>query len=110
MPGKIAASLAAHGDHFRAAGEELHHLVLGPGPALEAEWLGAGLELPDLDAMRGDRLERVRGQLRYFGYGGILLFDPLNIRYATDTTNMQVWVMHNGARYAWVSTDGPVIV
>ena len=34
----------------------------------------------------------------------------MNIRYATDTTNMQVWVMHNGARYAWVGADGHVIL
>jgi Xaa-Pro aminopeptidase len=110
MPGKIAASLAAHGEHMRAAGEELHHISLGPGPELEAEWIEAGLELPDLDRLRRYRLDRVRAQLREFGYGGALLFDPMNIRYATDTTNMQIWVMHNGARYAWVSTDGPVIV
>ena len=110
MPGKIAASLARHGDHFRAAGEENHHLTIGPGAALEAEWAEAGLVLPDLDVMRAYRLDRVREQLRSFGYGGILLYDPMNIRYATDATNMQVWVMHNAARYAWVSTDGPVIV
>ena len=110
MPGKIAASLAARGDHVRAASEELHHLVLGPGADLEAAWRASGLDLPDLDAMRAYRLERVRAQLRAFGYGGILLFDPMNIRYATDTTNMQIWVMHNNARYAWISTSGPVIV
>ena len=110
MPGKIAASLAARGDHVRAASEELHHLVLGPGADLEAAWRASGLDLPDLDAMRAYRLERVRAQLRAFGYGGILLFDPMNIRYATDTTNMQIWVMHNNARYAWISTTGPVIV
>ena len=105
MPGKVAASLAAHGAHFRAAGQENHHLVIGPGPALEAEWTAAGLDLPDLTAMRRYRLDRVRSQLRRSGLGGIILYDPMNIRYATDTTNMQVWVMHNGARYAWVSTE-----
>ena len=35
----------------RAAGD-LHHLTIGPGEALTAEWLSAGLELPDLPAMR----------------------------------------------------------
>lgn len=110
MPGKIARSLARHGDHVRAAVEEGHHLNIGPGAALEAEWTAAGLELPDLSTMRRYRLDRVREQLEYFGYGGALLYDPMNIRYATDSTNMQIWVMHNAARYAWVSTNGPVIV
>ena len=36
--------------------------------------------------------------------------DPMNIRYVSDTTNMQLWVMHNGARYAFVSAEGYVIV
>ena len=110
MPGRVAASLAAHGGHFRAAAEEQHHLNIGPGADLEAAWHAAGLALPDLDALRAYRLGRVREQLRTRGYGGALLYDPMNIRYATDSTNMQVWVMHNAARYAWISTEGPVIV
>ena len=28
------------------------------------------------------------------------------IRYMTDTTNMQIWVMHNAARYAFMTADG----
>ena len=39
-----------------------------------------------------------------------MLYDPVNIRYATDTTNMPVWTMHNAVRYAWVATEGPVIM
>ncbi len=92
-----------------AAGEG-HHLVIGPGDALTSEWQSAGLELPDLPAMRRYRLDRVCQTMREFDYGGIILFDPLNVRYATDSTNMQLWVMHNGARYAFVSSDGYVII
>lgn len=44
------------------------------------------------------------------GYDGALLMDPLNIRYATYSTNMQLWVMHNAARYCWVGMDGSCIV
>ena len=51
MTGKIEASINAKADDIRAAGAEGHHLVLGPGPALEAEWTGAGLELPNVEAM-----------------------------------------------------------
>ncbi|MDD9984501.1 MAG: Xaa-Pro peptidase family protein [Gammaproteobacteria bacterium] len=39
---------------------------------------------------------------------GIILYDPLNIRYATDAPNMQVWCAHNEARYLYVPVKGPV--
>ena len=39
-----------------------------------------------------------------------LLFDPLNIRYATDTTNMQLWIAHNAARACFVPPTGKVIL
>ncbi len=110
MGNRIARSLAAKGAHFERAGGELHHIELGPGPELEAEWIGAGLDLPDLTAMRTYRFDRIQEQLTRFGYDGIILMDPMNIRYATDTTNMQVWVMHNASRYAWVGADGSIIV
>jgi Xaa-Pro aminopeptidase len=92
------------------AGGSLHHLTLGPGDALTAGWTASGLELPDLHAMRTHRLGRIRAQLERLDYAGIVVMDPMNIRYATDTTNMQVWVMHNGARYAWIPVAGPVIL
>ena len=84
--------------------------ALGPGPDLEAEWTAAGLRLPDRAAIRRYRLERVRAQLRAAGCDAALLYDPLNVRYATDTTNMSIWTMHNAVRYAFVAADGPVVV
>lgn len=48
MTGKILNSMKALAPEVVAAGSELHHLILGPGPDLEAEWRAAGLELPDL--------------------------------------------------------------
>ncbi|MGI9452402.1 MAG: M24 family metallopeptidase [Geminicoccaceae bacterium] len=83
---------------------------LGPGELAVDEWQGLGLDLPNIDALRAYRLDRVREQLRSRDYAGILLTDPLNVRYATDSTNMQVWCTHNAVRYAFVATDGPVIV
>ena len=41
---------------------------------------------------------------------GLLLFDPLNIRYATDATNMQLWTTHNPARACFVPPQGNVIL
>jgi Xaa-Pro dipeptidase len=110
MVGKIAASLANAPDDVRYAAGAGHHLEIGPGEPAISEWRAAGLELPDLPTMRRYRVDRIIGQLASRGYDGIILMDPMNIRYATDTTNMQLWVMHNGARYAWVGTDGHVIL
>ena len=64
----------------------------------------------DLDAVRMYRLGRIREQLRRFDYAGVLLYDQLNSRYATDATNMQVWCSHNEARYTFVPTQGPVVM
>jgi len=64
----------------------------------------------DRAALRQWRLARVREQLRRADVAGALLSDPVNIRYATDSTNMQVWTLHNAARYCFVATEGPVIL
>jgi len=84
--------------------------ALGPGPDLEAEWTAAGLRLPDRAAIRRYRLQRIRAQLRAAGCGAALLYDPINVRYATDTTNMSLWTFHNAVRYAFVAADGPVVL
>lgn len=87
---------------------DLNLHALGPDQALLDEWAAAGLSLPDRPAIRRFRIERVREQLRANDVDGILLYDPLNIRYATDTTNMSIWTMHNQVRYCFVPTAGPV--
>jgi hypothetical protein len=35
---------------------------------------------------------------------------PVNIRYALDTPNMQLWTLRNAVRYALVLADGPAIL
>ncbi|MFZ0488397.1 MAG: Xaa-Pro peptidase family protein [Arenicellales bacterium] len=64
----------------------------------------------DLDAVRLYRLGRVRQALLERDLAGIILYDQLNTRYATDTTNMQIWCLHNEARYVYVPTEGPVVL
>ena len=64
----------------------------------------------DTGTMNRDRLRNVRSRLGEFGYGAALLSDPLNIRYATGTRNMQVWTMHAPGRYVFVPVDGPVVL
>jgi Xaa-Pro aminopeptidase len=80
---------------------------LGFGDLAEGEWAAARLDAPDMDALRTYRIGRVRTELRRRGLAGALLYDPLNVRYATDSTNMQLWCTHNAVRYAYVATDGP---
>lgn len=65
---------------------------------------------PDLKRMRTYRLNRVREQLIQRDYAAALLADPINTRYATDSTNMQVWCMHNAVRYVFVAAEGPVVL
>ena len=110
MTGKIVNSMNALAPEVAAASSELHHLILGPGAELEAEWIAAGLELPDLVSMREYRLARLQLQLDLMGYDGAILWDPMNIHYATDTTNMQVWAGHFPSRYCWVGADGSLIL
>lgn len=62
------------------------------------------------DRLRRYRLERVREQLRAHDYAGAVLFDPPNLRYATDVSSMQVWALHNICRYVFIATEGPVIL
>ncbi|HXV24133.1 MAG TPA: Xaa-Pro peptidase family protein [Alphaproteobacteria bacterium] len=64
----------------------------------------------DMAALRAWRLERVRDELRRRDYGACLLYDPINIRYATGSRNMTVWTLHNAARYCFIPTEGPIIL
>ncbi|MFB4391804.1 MULTISPECIES: dimethylsulfonioproprionate lyase DddP [unclassified Pseudomonas] len=83
---------------------------IGPTPLAFAEWQRLGLQPPHLPTMREYRLERLKQQLLARELGGLLLFDPLNIRYATDTTNMQLWTTHNPARACFVAASGHVVL
>ena len=83
---------------------------IGPSPEALAEWRAAGLALPDVAEMRRYRVGRIREQLAAHDCDGALLYDPINIRYATDTTNMSIWTMHNAVRFVFVATDGPLVL
>ncbi len=85
-------------------------IEIGPTPLAYAEWAKAGLTLPNLQGLRQYRLDRLVGQLQANDYGGVLMFDPLNIRYATDTTNMQLWNSHNPFRACLVCADGHMVL
>ena len=83
---------------------------IGPTQLAFGEWEAAGLILPDLPAMRAYRHRRLVDAVNARDWGGILMFDPLNIRYATDSTNMQLWNSHNPFRACLVCADGYMVV
>ncbi|MEZ5751127.1 MAG: dimethylsulfonioproprionate lyase DddP [Paracoccaceae bacterium] len=83
---------------------------IGPTQLAFREWEAAGLTLPNLEKMRAFRLDRLVQAINARDLGGLLLFDPLNIRYATDTTNMQLWNSHNPFRACLVCADGHMVV
>jgi len=63
-----------------------------------------------LDRARRYRLNRLREQLALHDCAAILLYDPVNIRYALDSSNMMIWTMHDPCRYALIVADGPAIM
>ena len=65
---------------------------------------------PDLGALRRHRLGRIRAELAARDLAGAVFFDPVNVRYATDTRNMQIWTLRNPARYVFVATEGPMVM
>ena len=85
-------------------------IEIGPTQLAYREWEAAGLALPDLQAMRRYRWERLTAHVVARGYGGLLMFDPLNIRYATDSTNMQLWNTHNPFRAVLLCADGYMVI
>jgi Xaa-Pro aminopeptidase len=80
-----------------------------PGPPLGLD-IKARMAAIDQEALCRDRLGRLRAELAKADVAGALLADPMNIRYATGTRNMAVWTMHAPGRYAFVATQGPVVL
>lgn len=63
-----------------------------------------------LQRARTYRLSRLRKLLRQHDCAAALLYDTVNIRYALDCANMQVWTLHNPMRYALIFAEGPAIM
>ncbi len=89
---------------------DANRIEIGPTQLAYGEWAAAGLQLPDLQAMRHYRWARLTRHITDRGYGGLLMFDPLNIRYATDSSNMQLWNTHNPFRAVLLCADGYMVI
>ena len=64
----------------------------------------------NFDDLRSYRLDRVKKELEKQNLEACILFDPVNVRYALDTTNMSVYNLHNLTRYCFIPVNGPVIL
>lgn len=60
--------------------------------------------------LEAGRLARLRASIAAAGCDAGLFYDPTNIRYATGTSNMQVYSLHNPCRYTYVPVDGEVVL
>ena len=87
-----------------------NRVEIGPTRTAFREWQEAGLQMPDLAAMREHRWKRLTQHIVDRDYAGLLVFDPLNIRYATDSTNMQLWNTHNPFRAVLLCADGYMVI
>ena len=87
-----------------------NRIEIGPTRLAFNEWEEANLELPNLIKMREYRHKRLTDHIVSRNLGGLLMFDPLNIRYATDTTNMQLWNTHNPFRAVLLCADGYMVI
>jgi len=65
---------------------------------------------PDERRLDLERLDRLQAQIRAHDCAAGLFYDPTNIRYASGTSNMQVYGLHNPCRYAFVPAEGPVVL
>jgi Xaa-Pro aminopeptidase len=64
----------------------------------------------DLVGMRRDRLARVRRALEDAGADAALLFDPIQMRYATGFRAYATFQMHIPSNYLLVTVNGPVVM
>lgn len=63
-----------------------------------------------LSSVRRGRLNRLRSEMIARDIGALVLVDPVNVRYATDTRNMQIFSARNPARYVFLPAEGPVVL
>ena len=60
--------------------------------------------------LEASRLARLRTAIADAGCAAGLFYDPTNVRYATGTSNMQVYSLHNPCRYVFVPVVGDVVL
>lgn len=64
----------------------------------------------DMARLRRERVGRIQAELAKRDLGAVLLYDPLNVRYATGTRYLSVFSMHCLVRYCVVPREGDVVL
>ena len=81
---------------------------------LNIDGLGKPLKSPIpqsvVDRARTYRLKRMREQVVAHDCAAFLMYSPINIRYAFDYANMQIWSTREHSRYAMLFGEGPAIM
>lgn len=85
-------------------------MEIGPTDLAFAEWAEAEIEAANIKDLREYRVDRLLNEVKKREYGAVLMTDPLNIRYATDSTNMQLWNTHNPFRACALFEDGHMVL
>ncbi|MCR9219733.1 MAG: Xaa-Pro peptidase family protein [Alphaproteobacteria bacterium] len=78
-----------------------------PAPFSEADLT---LTPEEVSAVRRGRMARLRAEMAARDMAAVVLTDPVNIRYACDARNMQIFCARNPARYLFVAVDGPAVL
>ena len=65
---------------------------------------------PDMGRLRAYRLGRIQAEVRARDLGGLLLFDSVNIRYASGTSNAQIFNFHTPSRALFVPPEGKCVL
>ena len=75
-------------------------MVHAAGPTTPIDW----------ESLVHFRRDRLRAQMIDHGVDACLLFDPVNVRYATGARNMQIFHQRNPSRYLFLPVEGPVVL
>jgi Xaa-Pro aminopeptidase len=70
----------------------------------------ARLSDDELQRMRRYRHDRLRHCMENQDVPALLMYDPVNIRYATDARNMQVYSLNHDARYVLMAAGGHTVL
>lgn len=68
--------------------------------------------LPDdaLHRIRRYRHDRLVEMMNTHDVPALLLYDPVNVRYATDSRNVQVYALNHDARYCFIGNNGHTVL